>query len=60
MFPNETEKAEVVQPGEKKRLLGDFRATSQYLKGTYKKAGEVLVTRAWSMRRRENGFETEG
>ncbi|GAB0203652.1 hypothetical protein GRJ2_002830800 [Grus japonensis] len=31
---------------EKRRLQGDLRAAFQYLKGTYRKAGEGLFTRA--------------
>jgi len=33
---------------EKRRLWGNLRAAFQYLKGTYKKAGEGLFTRACS------------
>ncbi|GAB0183855.1 protein DEK [Grus japonensis] len=38
---------------EERRLWGDLRAAFQYLKGAYRKAGEGLVTRAWSDRTRE-------
>jgi len=34
-----------------------FTAAFQYLKGAYKKAGEGLLTRTWSDRRRGNGFK---
>jgi len=42
---------------EKRRLWGDVIAAFQYLKGTYKKAGEELLTKAWSNRTRGNGFK---
>jgi len=42
---------------EKRRLQGDLTAAFQYLKGTYKKAGEGLFTRACSDRTRGNGFK---
>jgi len=42
---------------QKRRLQGDLRAACQYLKGTYKKAGEGLFTRACSDRTRGNGFK---
>ncbi|KFQ76634.1 hypothetical protein N337_03777, partial [Phoenicopterus ruber ruber] len=42
---------------EKRRLWGDLLAAFQYLKGTYKKAGEGLWTRACSDRTRGNGFK---
>ncbi|KAK4815205.1 hypothetical protein QYF61_021824 [Mycteria americana] len=42
---------------EKRRLWGDLTAAFQYLKGTYKKAGEGCFTRACSDRTRGNGFE---
>ncbi|GAB0183625.1 hypothetical protein GRJ2_000827800 [Grus japonensis] len=42
---------------EKRRLQGDLVAAFQYLKGAYKKAGEGLVTRAWSDRTRGNGLK---
>ncbi|GAB0178203.1 hypothetical protein GRJ2_000285600 [Grus japonensis] len=37
---------------EKRRLQGDLPAAFQYLNGAYRKAGEGLVTRAWSDRTR--------
>jgi len=43
---------------EKRRLQGDLIAAFQYLKGTYKKAGEVF-TSACSNRTRGNGFKLE-
>ncbi|GAB0190746.1 hypothetical protein GRJ2_001539900 [Grus japonensis] len=42
---------------EKRRLWGDLRATFQYLKEAYKKAGEGLFTRTCSDRTRGNGFK---
>jgi len=42
---------------EKSRLQGDLRATFHYQKGSYKKAGEGLFTRAHSGRTRGNGFK---
>jgi len=42
---------------EKRRLQGDLRAASQYLKGAYKKAGEGLFTRVFRERTRGNGFK---
>ncbi|GAB0180132.1 hypothetical protein GRJ2_000478500 [Grus japonensis] len=42
---------------EKRRLQEDLIATFQYLKGTYRKAGEGVLTRAWSDRTRGNGFK---
>jgi len=42
---------------EKRRLQGDPRAALQYLKGTYKRAGEGLFTRACSDRTRGNCFK---
>jgi len=42
---------------EKRRLQGDLRAAFQYFKKAYKKAGEVLFTRACSDRTRGNGFK---
>jgi len=40
-----------------RRLQGDLRAVFQYLKGDYKKAGEGLLTRAWSDTARGNDFK---
>ncbi|GAB0188081.1 hypothetical protein GRJ2_001273400 [Grus japonensis] len=42
---------------EKRRLQGDFIAAFHYLKGACRKAGEGLVTRAWSDRTRGNGIK---
>ncbi|KFQ48770.1 hypothetical protein N334_03242, partial [Pelecanus crispus] len=42
---------------EKRRLWADLIAAFQYLKGSYKKAGEGLFTRACSDRTRGNGFK---
>jgi len=42
---------------EKRRLRGHLIAAFQYLKGTYKKAGEAVFTRAYSDRTRGNGFK---
>ena len=42
---------------EKRRLWGDLIAAFQYLKGTYKKSGEGLFTRAGSDRTRGNGVK---
>jgi len=44
---------------EKRRLQGDFLAAFQYLKGTYKRAGEGLFTRACSDRTRSNDFKLQ-
>jgi len=41
---------------EKRRPQGHLTAAFQYLKGTYKKAGEGLFTGACSDRTRGNGF----
>jgi len=41
----------------KRRLLGDLIATSQCLKGAYKKVGEGLFTMVCSDRTRDNGFK---
>ena len=42
---------------EKRKLQGDLLAAFQYLKRAYKKAGEVLFTRACNDRTRGNGFK---
>ncbi|PKU39144.1 hypothetical protein llap_10554 [Limosa lapponica baueri] len=42
---------------EKRRLQGDLIAVFWYLKGTYKKVGEGLFTRACSDRLKGNGFK---
>jgi len=42
---------------EKRRLWGHLTAAFQYLKGTYKKAGEGLFTRVCRDRTRGNGFK---
>jgi len=42
---------------EKRRLQGDLMVTFQYPKVADKKAGEILLTRAWSDRTRGNGFK---
>ncbi|KFV51967.1 hypothetical protein N341_03785, partial [Tyto alba] len=42
---------------EKRRLQGHLVVAFQYLKGAYRKAGEVLFTRACSDRTRGNGFK---
>ncbi|GAB0176453.1 hypothetical protein GRJ2_000110500 [Grus japonensis] len=42
---------------EKRRVQGDLRAAFQYLKGTYRKAGEGLFIRECSERTRGNGFK---
>ncbi|GAB0186154.1 hypothetical protein GRJ2_001080700 [Grus japonensis] len=42
---------------EKRRLWGDLIVAFQYLKGTYRKAGEGLFTRTCSDRTRGNGFK---
>ncbi|PKU43884.1 hypothetical protein llap_5815 [Limosa lapponica baueri] len=44
---------------EKRRLQRDFIRAFQYPKGTYKKAGEGLFTRACSGKMRDNGFKPE-
>ena len=42
---------------EKRRLKGDFIAAFQYAKGAYEKAGEGLLTSAWSDTAGGNGFK---
>ena len=42
---------------EKRRLWGDLIAAFQYIKGTYRKDGEGLFTRACSDRTRSYGFK---
>ncbi|KFQ81142.1 hypothetical protein N335_03186, partial [Phaethon lepturus] len=42
---------------EKRSLRGDLIAAFQYLKGAYKKDGDILFIRACSGRRRRNGFK---
>ncbi|GAB0183273.1 hypothetical protein GRJ2_000792600 [Grus japonensis] len=42
---------------EKRRFQGDLLAAFQYLKGTCRKAGEGLFTKAWSDRTRGNGLK---
>jgi len=42
---------------EKRRLRGDLIAAFQYLKGTYRKDGENIVSRACCNRTRSNGFK---
>jgi len=42
---------------EKRRQLGHLFASFQYVKDASKKAGEGLLTRAWSDRTRSNGFK---
>jgi len=42
---------------EKRRLRRDLIAAFQYLKRPYKKAGEGLLTMAWSERTRGNGLK---
>ena len=44
---------------EKRILWEDLIAVSQYLKGTYRKAGERLFIRACRNRMRRNGFKLE-
>ncbi|KFQ38960.1 hypothetical protein N332_02700, partial [Mesitornis unicolor] len=44
---------------EKRSLQGEFIAAFQFLKGSYRKAGEGLFTRAGSDRMRGNGFKLE-
>jgi len=42
---------------EKRRLWGDLTAAFQYLKGTYRKEGENLFSKACCDRTRSNGFK---
>jgi len=42
---------------EKKKLRRDLTAAFHHLKGAYKKAGEGLITRVCSDRKRGNGFK---
>ena len=42
---------------EKRRLQGDLIATSQYLKGDYKKEEDRIFSRICCDRTRENGFQ---
>ncbi|KFQ08740.1 hypothetical protein N330_13220, partial [Leptosomus discolor] len=42
---------------EKRRLQGDLIAASQYLKVADRKGGEALFTRAYTDRRKDNGFK---
>jgi len=44
---------------EKRRLQGDLIAAFQYLKGTYRKDGENIFTRACCDRTRSNGFKLD-
>ena len=44
---------------EKRRLQGDLIVAFQYLKGTYRKDGEVLLIREDSNKTKENGFKLE-
>ena len=44
---------------EKRRLQGDLVAAFQYLKGAYKKDGDILFSRACSNRTRGNGFKVK-
>ena len=43
----------------KRRLQGDLIVAVQYLKGTYRKAGDGLFIRLYSHRMRRNGFKLE-
>jgi len=51
-------RAGALQPAEEK-VLGDLRATFQYLRRAYRKAGEGLFIKACSDWRRENDFKLE-
>ena len=42
---------------EKRRLQGDLRAAFQYLKGSYRKEGDRLLSRVCGGRTRGNGFK---
>jgi len=42
---------------EKRRLRGELRAAFQYLKGTYRKDGEDIFSRACCCRTKSNGFK---
>jgi len=45
---------------EKRRLQGELTAAFQYLKGSCKRAGEGLLTRACNDRTRDNAFKPKG
>ncbi|KAK4829869.1 hypothetical protein QYF61_007261 [Mycteria americana] len=53
------ERVGVIQPGEERRLWQDLIAAFQYFKGSYKKDGDKLFSRACSNRTRGNGFKLE-
>ena len=44
---------------EKRRVQEDLISSLQYLKGTYRKAGEGLLIRECSIRMKGNGFKQE-